>query len=426
MGVKTELLYGRDGEVVEFAEERTSFLVPESVDPVEDDKVAVREALRAPIGSAPLRTLVGKEDSVAIVFSDMTRPMPNDRVLPVLLDELNHVPEDRMVLINALGTHRPNTPDEMDELLGSAVVKRYPIVQHNCRNGDELVELGKTSKDHPVWVNRAYMESTVRILTGFIEPHLFAGFSGGPKAVLPGMAGIETITANHGADMVGDARATFGYTHGNPIWEEMLEVAELTEPTFLLNVTLTQDRQLTGVFAGDLEEAHKTGVESVRRTAMVPVDEPFDIVVTTAGGYPLDISLYQAVKGIAVAGHVVRDGGAIILVSECVEGLPNYGQYGEIMRLAETPGGLLKLVHQSGFMMQDQWDAQIQAKICERADVYVYSDGLTDDEIHQAFAEPCRDVEATVSELLDECGDDARIAVLPAGPLTVPYIRRAD
>jgi nickel-dependent lactate racemase len=363
---------------------------------------------------------------VAVVFSDITRPMPNDRVLPILLDELDRVPDDRITLINALGTHRPNTPEEIGDLLGAEVAGRYRVVQHDCRDPAQLVHLGQTSWGHEAWVNRAYVESSVRILTGFIEPHLFAGFSGGPKAVLPGVAGLRTITANHGPEMIGHPKSTFGETDGNPIWEEMSEVALLTRPTFLLNVTLTEDHCITGVFSGDLAEAHRAGVDFVRRSALAPVEEPFDVVVTTAGGYPLDISMYQAVKGISVAGRIVKDGGAIVLVSECSEGLPGHGEYGELMRLADTPARLLEMIHQPGFAMQDQWDAQIQAGICERAQVYVHADGLTDDEIRLALARPCRDIEKTVSRLVEQFGPGARIAVLPAGPLTVPLLLDED
>ena len=424
--MRIDLLYGRSGKTVDFPDERTTVIQPKAMSPVPDEKHAVRRGLRQPTAGAPLRDRVKPNDSVAIVFSDITRPMPNDRVLPILLGELDYVPDDQITLINALGTHRPNTPEEIRELLGAEVADRYRVIQHDCRDDDELVHLGETSWGHEAWVNRTYMESSVRILTGFIEPHLFAGFSGGPKAVLPGVAGVRTITANHGPDMIGHPRSTFGETDGNPIWEEIHEVASLTTPTFLLNVTLTEDRCITGVFSGDLEEAHRAGVDFVRQSAMVPVAEPFDIVVTTAGGYPLDISMYQAVKGIAVAGGIVKDGGAIILVSQCAEGLPGYGEYGELMRRAESASHLLEMIHQPGFAMQDQWDAQIQAGICERAKVYIYADGLTDDEIDQALGRPCVDIEETLSGLLRQYGRGARIAVLPAGPLTVPFLENED
>ncbi len=223
--------------------------------------------------------------------------------------------------------------------------------------------------------------------------------------------------------MIGDPKSTFTHTKGNPIWEEMLEVAILSKPTFLLNVTLTEDRRITGVFAGDLTKAHEKGVEFLKRTAMIPVDGLFDIVISTAGGYPLDISMYQSVKGIAVAANIVKDGGAILLISACEEGLPDYGEYGDIFREADTPQDLLRTIHSPGYSMMDQWDAQIQAQICQRVKLYIHSVGLTNEEIRQIFGIPCNDVEHTVSELLKEYGHGARIAVLPAGALAIPYLK---
>jgi nickel-dependent lactate racemase len=205
-----------------------------------------------------------------------------------------------------------------------------------------------------------------------------------------------------------------------------LEVAILSKPTFLLNVTQTEDRRITGVFAGELSQAHEKGVEFLKHTAMVPVDGLFDIVISTAGGYPLDISMYQSVKGIAVAANIVKDGGAILLISACEEGLPDFGEYGDIMRKADTPQDLLGMIHSPGFSMQDQWDAQIQAQICQRAKLHIYSEGLTDEEIRQVFGIPCKDVEHTVAKLLKEYGSGARIAVLPAGALSVPYINGSE
>jgi len=420
--MKVNLLYGKMGKLVELPDDGTLVIRPKEVAPFADEKSAVFEALRAPIGSPPLSEIVTADDTVAIVFSDITRPMPYRSVLPPLMDELSRVPDNQIVFINATGTHRPNTQGELVEILGDEIVDRFRIHQHDSNDEANHVYLGKTSRGHEIWINREYMQSSIRILTGFIEPHLFAGFSGGPKAVLPGIAGVKNILSNHGSEMIGDPKATFTYTKGNPIWEEMLEVATLTNPTFLLNVTQTEDRRITGVFAGELSQAHEKGVEFLKRTAMVPVDGLFDIVISTAGGYPLDISMYQSVKGIAVAANIVRDGGAILLISACEEGLPEYGDYGAIMRKVDTPEDLLGMIHSPGFSMQDQWDAQIQAQICKRAKLHIYSEGLTNEEIRQVFGIPCNDVEHTVTELLKEYGPGARIAVLPAGALVIPYV----
>jgi nickel-dependent lactate racemase len=420
--LKVHLLYGKRARVVEFPSNLTTVISPKPVTPVPDEIDAVRQALRRPIGTPPLRELVSSDDSVAIVFSDITRPVPNKRILPILLGELNHLTDGQIVFVNALGTHRPNTPAELVEMIGPEIPGRFRIIQHDCYNRRNLVHLGNSSRGNEIWVNRTYMESTVRILTGLIEPHLFAGFSGGPKAVLPGVAGAETIFSNHGAHMIGHHGAGFARTAGNPIWQEMLEVAAKTDPAFLLNVTLTDDRRIAGVFAGDLQQAHQAGVEFLRRTAMIPVDGMYDIVVSTAGGYPSDISMYQSVKGIAVAANIVKDGGSILLVSECQEGLPDYGAYGDTMCMADSPEELLAMIRRPGFSMQDQWDAQIQAQVCSRVKLHIYSEGLTEGEIEQVFGMPCRDVEHAVETLIGEHGPQARIAVLPTGPHVVPYV----
>jgi nickel-dependent lactate racemase len=420
--MEVRLLYGSNGLIADFPEDRTSVVRARQIPPIADEMGAVLRALREPIASAPLRDMAGPSDHVAIVFSDITRPMPYRRILPPLLEELSRVPVPQIVFINALGTHRPNTEGELVEILGADIVGRYRIEQHDSRSEKDLVSLGTTSSGNEIWINRTYMQSSVRILTGFIEPHLFAGFSGGPKAVLPGIAGIRTIAANHGAHMIGNPGSGFSRTQGNPIWEEMMEAALRTEPTFLVNVTQTEGRGLSGVFAGRLREAHAAGVDYARRNSVLPVDRAFEVVVTTAGGYPFDISMYQSVKGVAAAGAIVKDGGAIVLASECREGVPSFGEFGDILRASKDPDQLLGMVNSSGFFMQDQWDAQILAKIVRRADLHIYSDGLSEDQVRQTFGKPCEDISSTVSDLLESHGPRARVAVLPAGPLSVPFL----
>jgi nickel-dependent lactate racemase len=421
--MELKFLYGRQGLKVELPDNRTTVVKTTPVEGLTNDRDAILEALKNPIGSPTLRDLVDVSDTVAIVFSDITRPMPSDRVLPILLDELKEIPKDQIVFINALGTHRKNTQEELVEILGSEIYGSYRIIQHDSYDVDSLVHLGRSSRGNEIYINRTYMESSVKILTGFIKPHLFAGFSGGPKAVLPGIAGAKTVFDNHGPEMIGDPGVGFGRTTGNPIWEEMLEVAKATKPTFLLNITTTEDHQITGVFAGDLEQAHRAGIDFLKQSAFVPVEESYDIVVTSVGGYPMDMSAYQSVKGIGLASNITKDGGTIILVSGCMEGLPEHGEYGELTRISNTPKDLLTFVHKSGQMMQDQWDAQIQAQICLNKDLYIYSDGLSDDEIRQVFGKPCRSVENTVAQLLSNYGPEARIAALPEGTYMVPMVR---
>ncbi|NLX10932.1 MAG: nickel-dependent lactate racemase [Chloroflexi bacterium] len=418
-----KLAYGKTGLALHLPDDANVTLVePRYVPGLPDPQAALRDALRQPIGSAPLRDRVSSADTVAIVFSDITRPTPNHLMLPALLDELSHVPPEQIVLCNALGTHRRNTPDELERMLGAEIVRRCRIEQNGFDDPATQVCLGQTSRGHELWINRAYLEAGVKILTGFIEPHFFAGFSGGGKAVMPGMAGLKTVLGNHDAQMIGHPNATWGITHGNPIWEEVREAALLTGPTFLLNVTLNRDKAITGVFAGDLDAAHTAGTDFVRETAMVPVEELFDIVITTNSGYPLDLNLYQSVKGMSAAAQVVRPGGTIIIAAECWDGIPDHGLYGQLLREASSPEELLAKILAWDEPRQDQWQAQIQAMIQHKAQVYVYSDHLSPEQITGALLKPCRNIETAIEALRHKYGPAARICVLPEGPQTVPYV----
>ena len=415
---RVDLAYGRNGLAIEVPAS-AQVVLPRHVDGVADEAAAIAAALAAPTGSPPLAELAAGKRRVVVTHSDITRATPNDRILPVLLRALEAagVARGDITLINALGTHRPQTEAELRQMLGDEVVDHYRSRQHDAWDDAELVAAGTTSRGNAIRLNRTVMEADLVIFTGFIEPHFFAGFSGGPKGALPALAGSESVLTNHGYAMIGDPRATWGITDGNPIWEEMREAAALIEPLFLLNVTLNTEGRITGVFAGDVVAAHRRGCDFVRGSAMVPVDEPFDAVVTTNSGYPLDQNLYQTVKGMQAARGIVRAGGAIIMAAECSDGLPSHGRYAELLAEAGSPDAILEMLRQPGFSAHDQWQVQIQAQIQRHADVYVYSDGLDDEEIRAALLTPTRDIQATLADLAPE-----RLCVLPQGPLTIAYL----
>jgi nickel-dependent lactate racemase len=418
------LAYGRSGLSVDLPDEaQVTVIEPRFVPGLADERASIVSALRAPLGTRPLAELVHPADSVAVVFSDLTRPMPNDRVLPPLLEELAHagVPDDQIVLINALGTHRPETAVELQRMLGEAVANQYRIVQHDAWDRSGLVDVVHNHTGRMVRVDQTYMEASVRILTGFIEPHFFAGFSGGPKAVLPGIADVDSILDNHCGAMLADPRATWAVTEGNPLWEEMLAVARATRPTFLLNVSLNQQRQITGVFAGDLVRAHRAGARFVHQTAVRQVPAAFDVVITSNSGYPLDLNLYQAVKGMSAAAQIVKPGGDIIVAAECWDGIPEHGEYRRLLWEANSPADLLARVTAPGFRCHDQWEVQLQAQIQAKARVHVYAGGLTEDELRRALVVPCHSIEDTVARIL-AANPAATIAVLPDGPQTVPVV----
>jgi nickel-dependent lactate racemase len=423
--MQVQLAYGKTGLRADLPDDvPVTIIEPRHVEGLPDERAAILKALQTPRSCPPLRDLVSPDDTVAIVFSDLTRPMPNERVLPPLLRELAEagVPDGHIVLINALGTHRPQTGPELRSMLGDAVVGRYRIVQHDAWDDASLVPVGRNHTGRLVRINRAYREASVRILTGFIEPHFFAGFSGGPKAVLPGISDVEAILDNHGPAMIAKPNATWTQTEGNPLWEEILHIAQASAPTFIVNVTLNQKRQITGVFAGDMLAAHRAGTAFVCESALCPVDEPFDLVITSNSGHPLDLNLYQAVKGMAAAAQIVREGGDIIVAASCWDGIPDHGEYKRLLWEAGSVDELLARMMTPGFRCHDQWEAQTQAQIQKKAQVHVYADGLSEEELARALVTPCHSIEETVAEIR-RAKPQATIAVLPDGPQTVPYVR---
>lgn len=418
-----KLAYGREGLKIKLTDSLNVTVVqPEYVEGLQNQVQAVRSALCRPIAAKPLRDLVKSSDKVGIVFSDITRPTPYHIILPVLLDELNHVPDDRIELFNATGTHRPNTAAELQGMLGIEIVGKYRIKQNDAQDQDSHTLAGTTSSGNDIWIHSDYIKCDVRILTGFIEPHFFAGFSGGGKACMPGLALLETVLRNHSTGNIDHPMAKWGLTNGNPVWEEIREAALMAPPTFLLNVALNRDKQITGVFAGDFEKAHEQGCIFVKENAMAPVKEPFDIVITSNSGYPLDLNLYQSVKGMSAASQVVRKGGSIVVAAECWDGIPSHGEFGKLLLEAESPGDLLRNIRAQDSPRQDMWQAQIQALICQKADVYFYSRNLTDEQIEAALLKTCHNIENTIEELLRKYGSQASICILPEGPQTIPYL----
>ncbi len=419
--MKVDLAYGQSRVAVDFPAARTTVIEPAHNPGLRNEKKSLWDALENPINSPPLRELLRSQKRVCIVFTDITRATPNDRIIPWLLEAMADVPRDRIVLLNSLGTHRPNTKAELETLLTPAVVRDYEIVNHDCEDPAQLVQFGTTSDGTPALINRRLAEAEVRIVTGFIEPHFFAGFSGGVKGIMPGCAGLTTVMSNHGAKNIGNANSTFGITEGNVLWEELRDITLRVGPAFLLNVTLNERRDITGVFAGDMIAAHKTGCEFVRKSAMQKVKAPFDVVVTTNSGYPLDMNLYQGVKGMSAGARIIEEGGTLILACECREGVPANSPLDQLLRSAGSPEEILSMLSTPGFVRPEQWQAQIQALIQRRAKVLLYS-SLPDETVRGAFLTPCRDIGQTVAEELARRGPNARVAVLPQGPLTIPYL----
>jgi nickel-dependent lactate racemase len=424
--MKVHLPYGRQGLDVELPD-RAHVLLPERLPPLADSLEAVRQALRDPIGSPPLAELVHPEDTVAIAFSDITRPTPSHILLPAILEVLAvaGVPRENVALVNGTGMHRPNTREELIGMLGQEIVDGYRIVQHDARDRGQHAFVGHNERGAEIWVNRDYLEASVRILTGFVEPHIFAGYSGGGKALLPGIAGADIIMSNHGGPMLAHPMATWCQTKGNPVFEEMREVALATRPTFLLNVTLNERKEITGVFAGELVRAHDAGIAFAGKAYLRRVPHHYDIALSTNMGYPADINLYQSIKGMSVAGQGVRKGGAVLLAAECAEGM-GQPHFEEMVTWRKSARELLEMVLAPGFAELEQWAIQCQTMVQAKADVYLHS-AMSRQETERAHLRHCADVQATLAALRERFsaqngGHEPSILVLPYGQLTVPRV----
>jgi nickel-dependent lactate racemase len=421
--MNVNLAYGQGYLAVDLPKDRTTVIEPAHAHGLPDERAAVLRALEQPIGTPPLRQLIQPGQKILISFTDLTRATPNDRLIPWLLQHLAEmsVPRESITLLNQLGTHRPNTRAELEQMLTPEVVRDYRVLNHEPENPGAHVQLGTTRDGTPALINRHVVEADVRIITGFIEPHFFAGFSGGIKGICPGTAALQTVMSNHGARNIGDPNSTFGVTVGNPLWEELRDIALRVAPSFLLNVTLNETRQITNVFAGDLLEAHRVGTEFVRRSAMQKVDAPFDVVVTTNSGYPLDLNLYQGVKGMSAGARIIKPGGTLILACECREGVPANSPLDKLLRSASGPEEILAMLATPGFVRPEQWQAQIQALVQRKARVLIHS-SLPEEIVRACHLAPCPDIAAEVKKSLATAGPSVRVAVLPQGPLTIPYL----
>jgi nickel-dependent lactate racemase len=417
--VRVELAYGRQGTSVEVPD-TAEVVAPVDLPAFDDEAAAITEALRRPRAGPPLAQLLGRAGRVAVVFPDLTRPMPNRTVLPPLLDELARagVPDECITLLCATGTHRQATAGEMEELVGPGIVARYTIVDHDAMGGAH-VRVGEVD-GAPVLLQREYVEADVRIITGFVEPHFFAGFSGGPKAVCPGLAATETILEAHHPRRIADARATFVTRSGNPVHDFVRAATALAPPQLSLDVAINRERRVAAVFAGPLPEAHDAACAHVRASAVREVAAPFDLVVSTNGGYPLDRNLYQAVKGMAAAERIVRDGGIVVMAAACEDGVPPGGAFA---RLLERAGSRADLAGASGEPELDRWQAQVLGRVLARAEVYLHAGGLDDRAIAEALLVPAPDLDRAVVVALERLGPGARVAVIPEGPLTVVTVR---
>ncbi len=423
--MRIKLDYGKEGLLTDLPDSlHIEVLNLNCPPPLPDATSAVEQSLKNP--TPPLATLSKGHRSACIVISDITRPVPNRLILPPMLRtlETSGIPRDRITILVGTGLHRPNEGDELAEMVGPEIVRNYRIVNHRARDRETHAYLGETASGAPIWVDRTYLDADLRIATALIEPHLMAGYSGGRKAICPGICGADTIRAFHGFVILAHARATEGVILGNPVHEFSLEVARKARVDFILNVTLDEARRVTGVFAGDLEKAHQAGMAFAERQSLALVPEPVDIVLTTSAGHPLDLTFYQAVKGMTAALSIVRDGGTILIAARCAEGLGGR-EFQDLLFRTESAEAFFEDAAAPGFFSIDQWQVQELCKVLRRASVLLYSEGVPEHARGRMLVDHVPSISEGLEQALAEHGLDARIAVIPKGPYVLPRVGEA-
>jgi nickel-dependent lactate racemase len=382
-----------------------------------DEPSAIRNSLRNPIGSPALRDCVRKTGKVAIITTDNTRHCPDNRILPVILDELETViPHENITIIVALGLHAPLNKEELALKLGSDIVSNYVVKNHDP---GRTVRLGVTCRGTPVEVNADVVNADFRISTGFIEPHFFAGFSGGRKSIAPGVSSAEAIRHNHSPEMIDHPLARTGILDGNPVHEDMVEQAKMAKLDFIVNVLLNREKQITRVFAGNPWSAHEKGCAAEKEIAMAAIDHKVDISIVSNGGAPLDLDFYQTCKGIDTAAQITRDGGIIIIASACSRGVG-----AEDFRLmhasARSPQEILEKLLKNGHTGEG-WQNLILARDQLNHTIYLLSE-MEDNATGQMMVTPIHSIEEGLDKALSALGKNAEIAVIPEGPLVLPVI----
>jgi lactate racemase len=378
---------------------------------------AINLSLRSPIGSPPLRDRLLSHYKVVVIVTDNTRACPDEQLLPPILAEIEtKIPRENITIIVALGLHTPLTRDQLIKKLGRQIVSKYNVINHDA---SQAINIGETSRGIPVNINRTVVEADFRLSTGFIEPHFFAGYSGGRKSIFPGVSGHKSIQINHGYEMVAHPLARTGILKGNPIHEDMVEQAKIAKLNFIVNVLLNKDKEITHVVAGDPFLAHERGCDIEQEICSVKVDRKYDIVITTNSGAPLDLDFYQTCKGIENASRITREGGTIIIASACDTGI-GPESFKDLHAESDTPQEVLQRIKEEG-PIGVQWQNQVLARVQLSNSIYLVSE-LEYRLAKEMKVKPFPTIEKALQKALKVLGNKAEIAIIPEGPLVLPIL----
>jgi nickel-dependent lactate racemase len=415
--MKVRLPYGDSFLEVNLPDRNTTLLTGKNAPRLKDESKAILSALRTPIGCTALRECIKKNDKIAVITTDNTRACPDDRILPVILEELEAiVPRENIAIIVALGLHAPLTHDELERKLGKDIAASHMVLNHNPAL---TTCIGETRRGTPIEVYTPVLAADFRISIGLIEPHFFAGFSGGRKSISPGVSSARSIRANHSFRMIEHPSARAGVLAGNPVHEDMLEQAAKAGLDFIVNVILNEDGGITNVYAGEMKAAHEAGCRQALENSLVRLDRPADITLTTNSGAPLDLNFYQTVKGIDAAARITRPGGIIIVAAACPKGLGPEA-FHALHAEASSPNEVLKTIscsEEAGVC----WQNQVLARAQVEHDVFLVSE-LDDEAVNSMMVTPVASVKAALEKAFLALGKNASLVVIPGGPKQIPVL----
>jgi nickel-dependent lactate racemase len=417
--MKTQFAFGKNGIDVEAPEGFDCQVVrSRTAQALGDVAAALDAALDNPISSEPLEKLAAGKRTAAISVCDITRPAPNRITLPPLLKRLHAagIPKDGATILIATGLHRAATREEFDIILGPEIAATYKVASHDARDFAAHRAVGTTRRGTPVYIDERFVAADLHITLGFIEPHLMLGFSGGRKLIVPGLAAQETIKVIHSSRFIREPLSTEGSIEGNPLHEELLEAAALARHDFILDVTLTREREISGVFAGNPVKAHAAGVEFMVSNSLTPLDGLADAVITSSAGYPLDLTFYQCLKGLTAAQHIVKPNGKMLLLGACAEGIGS-PEYARLLKGYRGHAEFLKEIEHAPVEI-DQWQLEKLALVGLKNEVLFYAPGAAREELGSLGANAFGDLNDAVASLVHGLAPGARVALLPEGPYT--------
>ena len=383
-----------------------------------DEAAALERALDHPIGCEPLTALAAGKCSAALSVCDITRPAPNSITLPPLLRRLHQagIPVDGITILIAAGLHRAATREEIDRIVGPEIAAAYRVVNHDARDLAQHRWLGASGRGTPVHIDERFMAADLHITLGFVEPHMMLGFSGGRKLVAPGLAARETIQAIHAPRFIREPLAKEGSIAGNPLHQELMEIAGMARHDFILDVTLTRERKISGVFAGHPVMAHAAAVEFLERTSLETLSGLADAAITSGAGYPLDLTFYQTIKGFMAAQHIVKPGGRILVLGECAEGIGSPEFTRQLANYRGHRSYLDELLRSE--VEIDQWQLEKLALAGLKHELLFYTPRVARTQMGSLGARAFDDLSEAIAAVLDGLPAGARVALMPEGPYT--------